>query len=483
MIKHFVNAANRPRLTWPVAALLLAAGVSRPAAGQNFATTRTDYATAPGPNQLAVADVNGDGRPDLVTANSGDNTVSVRLAAGATGGFATARVDYPGGRGCLSVAVADVNADGRPDLITAHYNDNTVGIRLAAGPAGDFAATRTDYATSNLPNRVTVADVNADGRPDLLVLTANDVGVRLAAGAAGTFAATRASYPTGGNSFGLAVADVNADGRPDLLTTDVATSSVGVRLADAAVPGAFAATRTDYATGTFPLGVVAADVNADGRPDLLTANLAGASVSVRLADAATPGAFAATASLYPTGNTPRRLAVADVNADGRPDLVTVHESDNTVGIRLAAGPAGAFAATRTDYATGRTPYDVALADVNADGRPDLLALSTDGNSVSVRLNTGTLATGVALAATPLALCPNPVGAGGGVRVTLPAVPAAPVTAAVFDALGRAVLPVRTLPVASGQATGTLPTTGLLPGLYLVQLSSGAATATQRLVVE
>ena len=478
MTHFFVSGAGRVGL---VAALLLV-GVGRPAAGQGFSATRTDYITDPDPVGLVVADVSGDGRPDLITASSGSATVSVSLAAGTAGAFA-ARTSYSTPGACIHVIVADVNADGRPDLITAHPNNGSVGVRFAAGPAGSFSPTRTDYGANVLPTRVAVADVNADGRPDLLTLGNGEVAVHLAAGVAGTFAFSVAGYLTGGDAFGLAVADVNADGRPDLVTTNYYDSTVGVRLADATAPGAFVASRTDYATGRFPLAVAVVDVNADGRPDLVTTNYYDSNVSVRLANAAVPGTFAATRTDYLTRPGPRTVAMTDVNADGRPDLVTVQENDNTVGVRLAAGPAGSFSSLRTDYATDFTPFDVAVVDVNADGRPDLVTAHKGGNTVGIRLNTGTLATGAALAAAAVTLYPNPTGAAAAVHISLPAVPGTPATAALLDALGRVLRPAWALAVAGGQATGTLPTAGLPPGLYLLRLTSSAGTRCQRLVVE
>ena len=483
MTHFFASGAGRVGL---VAALLLV-GVGRPAAGQNFSATRTDYITDPDPVGLVVADVSGDGRPDLITASSGSATVSVSLAAGTAGAFA-ARTSYSTPGACIHVIVADVNADGRPDLITVHPSNNSVGVRFAAGPTGSFSPTRTDYGAGFRPVRVAVADVNADGRPDLLTLSNSAVAVHLAAGVAGTFAFPGASYATQGyatmgETFGLIVADVNADGRPDLVTTDAVGGNVGVRLADATAPGAFVASRTDYAAGRFPLAVAVVDVNADGRPDLVTTNYYDSNVSVRLANAAVPGTFAATRTDYLTRPGPRTVAMTDVNADGRPDLVTVQENDNTVGVRLAAGPAGSFSPLRTDYATDLTPFDVAVVDVNADGRPDLVTVHKGGNTVGIRLNTGTLATGAALAAAAITLWPNPTGAAAAVHISLPAAAGPPATAVLLDARGRVLRPARALAVAGGQATGTLPTAGLPPGLYLVRLTSSAGTQCQRLVVE
>src|SRR5262249_8132530 len=116
---------------------------------------------------VALGDVNGDGKPDLVATGSGvfDNSVSVRLGDG-SGGFGP-RTAYPTGQMPLSVAIADVSGDGNPDLATANYTDNTVSVLLGDG-AGGFGP-KTDFAAGSGPSSVAIGDLNADGKYDLAV--------------------------------------------------------------------------------------------------------------------------------------------------------------------------------------------------------------------------------------------------------------------------------------------------------------------------
>lgn len=367
--------------------LLLSACLSRTAAGQSFAPTKIEYSTGARPYSIVVVDVNGDGRPDLMTANQDASNASVRLASGAPGGFATTVADFATGSLPRSIAVVDVNADNRPDLITADYNSNTVSVRLASGAAGSFAATKSDYATGTGPQHVAVVDVNGDGRPDLLTANSGpgNASVRLASGVPGSFATTKTDYAAGAGSMSVAVADVNADGRPDLITANSNADQVSVRLASGGA-GSFAATKTDYATDAGPRSIAVVDVNADGRPDLITANFTAGNVSVRLASGQV-GEFATARTDYATGAGPQSVAVGDVNTDGRPDLITANFTAGNASVRLASGAAGSFAATKVDYVTGSNPCSVAVADVDADGRPDLVTANSGTSNVSVRLNT------------------------------------------------------------------------------------------------
>ena len=122
-----------------------------------------------GATSVAIGDLNGDGKPDLVTANAGPtaNFVSVLINRG--DGTFQARLDYATGPGPYSVAIGDLNGDGKPDLATANDGDNTVSVLVNKGD-GSFQA-RVDYATGVEPSSVAIGDLNGDGKPDLV--TAN----------------------------------------------------------------------------------------------------------------------------------------------------------------------------------------------------------------------------------------------------------------------------------------------------------------------
>jgi hypothetical protein len=192
-----------------------------------------------GPKAVVFADVNSDGRPDLVVANYGrrddpGNTVSVLLGNG-DGSFQPQQT-FTVGQGPRAVAVADVNGDSRPDLIVSNYLDNSVSVLLGNG-AGSFQAAQ-NVPVGQGPRSVAVADVNGDGKPDLVVANSGDntVGVLLGDGA-GSFQGPQTVNlpyfgPAAAEDFGpqaLTVADVNGDGQPDLIlanggTTTTATS-------------------------------------------------------------------------------------------------------------------------------------------------------------------------------------------------------------------------------------------------------------------
>jgi hypothetical protein len=373
-----------------------------PGAGNvNFAD-RVNYATGSRPLSVVMGDLDGDGRPDLALANSfngaGGNTVSVlRNTSGGGNVTLAARVDYATGSNPLSVAMGDLDGDGRHDLAVANSLSgavgNTVSVLRNTSGGGDITfAARVDYATGSNPYSVAIGDLDGDGRHDLAVANGNINSVSVLRNLGNGVFVARVDYPTGTGLQSVAIGDLNGDGRPDLaLAGGLNTVSVLRNTSSGAGNVTFAA-RVDYATGTGPYSVVIGDLDGDGRPDLAVANFAGDSVSVlrNLGN----GMFAVRMD-YATGTRPCSVSIGDMDGDGRPDLAVANSQlflssgGNTVSVlRNTSSVAGnvSFAA-RVDYATGTSPYSVAIGDLDGDGRHDLTVANQGSNTVSVLLNT------------------------------------------------------------------------------------------------
>jgi len=224
---------------------------------------------------VAIGDLNGDGKSDLATANlgnmSGLSTVSVLL--GNSDGSFGVTTDYGTGDFPLCVAIGDLNRDGKPDLVTANsgtYPDyaGTVSVLLGHGD-GSFGA-KTDYSTGSSPSSVAIGDLNGDGRLDLAVANneSNTVSVLLGNGAGGF--GPKTDIPAGGSPYSVAIGDLNGDGLADLAVGhDGREPIVSVLLGNG--DGTFGP-RFDYGTEPYTVSVAIGDLNGDGRPDLVAAN-------------------------------------------------------------------------------------------------------------------------------------------------------------------------------------------------------------------
>jgi hypothetical protein len=306
--------------------------------------------------------VNGDGKLDIVVANSGTvgtgrlwgiGTVAVLLGHG--DGTFQFPVEYSsGGKWPQSVAIADVNGDGKLDLVVYNSNDgyeSSVGVLLGNGD-GTFQAAITFPSGGYEPGGLAVADLRGDGKLDLVVTDLNYgndgiVGVLLGNGDS-TFQPA-VWYDAGGTSTSnVALADVNGDGKPDILTVN-GDGSVGVLLGNG--DGTFRAA-VSYAAGNTPFSIAVADVNGDGTQDAVTANWdGGADVLLGNGD----GTFQA-AQLY-SGNGADAVAVADLTGDGLPDIVladtTWHGS-----VSVLLNNSGPHSPTTTALTSSKNPQGV-----------------------------------------------------------------------------------------------------------------------------
>src|SRR5262249_43275745 len=173
---------------------------------------------------------NGDGQLDLITANNDDNDVAVLLGDG-QGGFAPAPGSpFPVGPSPYPLAVGDVNGDGKPDIITPNSKpgERTVTVLLGDGRGGFQPARGSPFAAAGRPYYIALGDVNGDGKPDLVVPHADDsrVTVLLGDGKGGFAPAPGSPVDLGSRAWAVAVADINGDGQADL----VAATGEGVRV-------------------------------------------------------------------------------------------------------------------------------------------------------------------------------------------------------------------------------------------------------------
>jgi hypothetical protein len=253
------------------------------------------------------------------------------------------------------IAVGDLNRDGRPDLVAA--NADGVSVSLAQSDGG----LSSPVATTAVPGltAVALADTDRDGKLDILVAGQNGVDVLPAS--TGWTSSNATTIRTG--SVALAVGDLNRDGQVDV----VAAGEDGQVHIARGSNGAWAS-ETTYGLEEVPTSIALVDVDGDG--DLDAAATQGAGVKVLTGDGY--GGLSSAGAVKSFAITPRQLAVADVNRDGRPDLVTSDEADH---VEIALGNGSSFASSHPvlNAAAGRTFERIAVGDVDHDGIPDIVA--------------------------------------------------------------------------------------------------------------
>jgi hypothetical protein len=369
--------------------------------GVDFAPPQT-FAIGQGVHPVAVGDFNGDGKPDLAIISGGGVSVLLNTTpARATIPTFAPPQTFAAGLTPGSVAVGDFNGDGKPDLVIANVNDNTVSVLLnttAVGATTPSFAPQQTFATGAEPAAVAVGDFNGDGRADLVVASGypSTVSVLLnttPVGATTLSFAPRQTFTTGSFPDSIGVGDFNGDGKLDLAVASRDRVSVLLNTTAVGATTPSFAPQQSVATGNgiTPVTVAVGDFNGDGKPDLAFSSASGVSVLLNTTAAATTLSFAPQQT-FPAGSSPGSVEVGDFNGDGKPDLAVLNGSDNRVSVLLNTTALGAstpsFAPQQT-FATGSLSDSLAVGDFNGDGKLDLAVTSNSNfsNTVSVLLNT------------------------------------------------------------------------------------------------
>src|ERR1700728_3531069 len=366
---------------------------------------------------IAAADLNGDGKLDVAIANSCNNnsdcssgSVSVFLGNG-NGTFQTA-VQYPsGGLYTQSVALGDLNGDGKLDIVATNQcqsnsnceNGNSTSVLLGNGDGtfqlnASYAAGSSNFDELEGPSLSTVslADTNGDGKLDVLVTNSCSGGdfecgsgaVNVLLGYGDGTLQAGIIYSAPGSANGLATGDVNGDGKPDLVianecNTDCSAGTVSILLNNG--DGTFQTGNTYPSGGQYTLWAATGDVNGDGKADIVLSNQCGvpnvcttSSVSVLLGNG--DGTFQSATSYSLTSTDGESIVLGDVNGDGKLDIVVVIQcADNTcsggaVDVLLGNGD-GTFQPAVAYSSAGVYAIGGAIGDVNGDGKADIVLIN------------------------------------------------------------------------------------------------------------
>ncbi len=348
------------------------------------------------PVAIAKADFDGDGKLDVVVANSAAGTVSILLGKG--NGTFNAPVPITVGTNPVALLVADFNGDGKPDIAVVNQGSASVSILLNNG-SGGFSVSSTPLPNGvTAPTAIAAADFNNDNHLDLVVAngTGGGVSVFLNDGTGGF--PTGTAIAAGTNSVGVAVGLFNIDTTNDIAVADAGgTVNILPGQGTGTGNGTFGApVPITLPNTTVPSAIAAGNFNQDNKTDFAVSDSFNNRVIVELntSTGATPTFTGASGSPYTVGLIPVSLTIGDINGDGFPDIVTSNQTGHSVSVLLnnSAVTPGSFV-VKSHWAAGPNTMGAVIGDfgfINStnDNVADIVAVSKDTNSVSGLLGIG-----------------------------------------------------------------------------------------------
>ncbi len=343
-------------------------------------------------------DVDNDGKVDIVTANYNSNTVSVFRNTSSLSSISYAsKVDFSTGLNPSFVALADVDGNGMVDIIVTNNTSNTVSIfrNLTTTGVISFAA-KQDFATGNGPNSIAVGDLNRDGKPDLIIgnVYTNTISIFANNSTLGSINMTTKNDLSIGSSVSVnfvAIGDLDIDGMGDIVVGTSSTVSVFRNTSPSGGMITLAA-GIDLVTGISTSAIAVGDTDGDNKLDLAiaTATSGVSNVSV-FKNSSTVGSISYEAKIdYTPGNYPSSIALGDLDGDGKVDLAVTNNDGNlgtTVSVfkNLSSSASISFS-SKIDFSTGTGPLSISIGDLDGDGKPDMLTANYTSNSISVLRN-------------------------------------------------------------------------------------------------
>jgi len=346
-----------------------------------------------------VADIDGDGKPDILTRNQiGINGFSVQLNTGTPGNFTYTQQNIDG-INAYAFALADLDGDGLPELLTTdntsqkiviYHNISTPG-HVAFGDT--YSITPTSFSTFSMA--IAAADMDGDGKPDIVVTNSNglsEIDLYRNTSQPGKLSFDTSYFPLGGTADSFTIADFDGDGKPDLLATFNNYSGGIDVLRNTSTPGNFSFDRVPGVFPANPYPICAGDIDGDGKLDIIILDRQNNYIDV-YHNLSSPGnVLFAAVTTYAVPAWPANAMMADFDGDGKPDIAVNVDDVNTPGNSAAtvfknvSTPGKISLLPPVNYATGVSIGDLmAAADVDGDGKADFL-FSTDGQSLQALIS-------------------------------------------------------------------------------------------------
>ncbi len=359
---------------------------------------KTDFATGSSPYSVSIGDLDSDGKADLVVTNSSSNTISVFRNTSTGPSFISyaAKVDFTTDSEPTSVAIGDLDGDGKNDLAVTNYTSNTISIFMntSTGVGSISYASKIDFTTGTQPISISIGDLDGDGRADLAVTNYSNSTLSIfrnkSTGIGVISYATKDDFSTGTSPRSASIGDLDGDGKADLAVANEISNTVSIFRNISTGPSNIGFDiKIDFPTGSAPTSISTGDLDSDGKADLAVANRFSSTVSILRNTSTGAGNIGFDAKIdFSSGSIPRAVSISDLDGDGKPDLAVANQNSNTVSVlRNTSIAVGAISyAVKVDFPSGLYPRSVSIGDMDGDGKAELVVANRDENSLSILRN-------------------------------------------------------------------------------------------------
>ena len=368
---------------------------------------KVDLTTLGGPEDIRVSDLDGDGKPDMLVANYTAGSISVFRNTSGIGNINVAnfiRNDFTSGTGATFISVADLDNDGKQDVIVANQGENTLSIFKNISTSGNISFNSpVKIATPSTPIGIGIGDFDKNGWLDIATANHGNGTVSIFTNK-GIFNAIstnnfnpRFGLITGLNPITIDVADIDGDSKSDIVVGNYGSNSISI-FKNNYISGTLAtssfSTKLDFNAGNKPGYVKLGDMDGDSKLDVVVlaegTNSVGILRNISTAGVLTSASFASRVN-FNTGITPYYISVGDLTGNGKLDILVTNFGDGTATVwQNKATPGNITSASffkRLNFTVGTKPYAGLLADIDGDAKTDILVSNTGSNTLSVLRNT------------------------------------------------------------------------------------------------
>ncbi len=363
---------------------------------------RQIFSTGFGSYSVAKGDFDGDGKADLAVANGNSNSVSVlRNNTVNSEDFSfEQKIDYEVSEP-YEIEIGEINGDGKLDMIVIGSSlPYVVTFYINSSPAaGVISFDKYEYKLENRSTSIALADLDSDGKSDLVITDGNNDVVSIIRNISPRPSKIDfeplVDFDSGPNPFDISSGDFDHDGKIDLaISHNGGNNSISILRNNSSSPGIISFdSKIDYQTGPDPLSVAAGDLDGDGLADLAVTSANGYSSSVSTFQNISTGEGVIDflkINEYATGLAPQKVAIGDLDGDGKLDLAVSNRNNNSKSVsifkNISEVPDEIEYAEKVDFETGTTPFSVTIADLNNDGKMDLVVPDAGDGTVSIFRN-------------------------------------------------------------------------------------------------